>query len=157
MRDAIVFDFDGVIANIDHRLHHVRAPKGHCFKPDWDAFFSPKEIRNDELFLGTWAIMMGMFTLNAVDVLILSARPEKTRRASELWLRTQRVPFDILSLRPDGDWKLHSAAQWKKHEMSHVMDEYNILGFYDDSLSNVKAVAELGVPSFLFAPNGERR
>lgn len=34
-RNAIIFDIDGTLANLDHRLRHIlKEPK------DWDAFYS---------------------------------------------------------------------------------------------------------------------
>lgn len=32
--DCIIFDIDGTLANIDHRLHHLEG-----FNPNWKSFF----------------------------------------------------------------------------------------------------------------------
>lgn len=36
---AIIVDIDGTIANITHRLHHVKQPNG---KKNFDAFFEKR-------------------------------------------------------------------------------------------------------------------
>lgn len=142
---AFVFDMDGVIADLDHRLHFIHNQN----KSDWSSFFSFVAMSMDSPITPTIALMQALSM--KYWVFILTARPERTRDATVTWLELNNVHHNGLMMRPDDDHGKHKAWQWKKHEMAHLNDEYDILGFFDDSADNVDAVGELGIPSILYS------
>lgn len=149
-RPTFVFDLDGVIANIDHRLHYIKDGAA-----DWDTFFSPLEMMKDTPIRPTIELIASLSVQYYVR--ILSARPERTRGVTMGWLNEHHVSYHALGLRPDYDHEIHTAAEWKQHQISHLMDECDIRGFFDDHPGNVKAVATLGIPSVLYDENATLR
>lgn len=146
-RKAFVFDFDGVIADIRHRYHYIQGVNKD--KPDWDGFFADEETAKDVPSIATRNLMNVLYAAGA-DVIILTARPTKTTKASVLWLHEHGFHWSSLVLRPDNDHYQQSAGAWKKIKMNELLKEREVLGFFDDSTNNVKAVETLGVPSILY-------
>lgn len=100
-----------------------------------------------------------MYALNraGTHVVIMSARPEYVRTTTEQWLDDKYVVYDELILRPNNDYKVNSAAVWKAGALLKLSERYNIEGFFDDSLANVKTAASLGIPSILYGLRGAVR
>ncbi|HWH31395.1 MAG TPA: hypothetical protein VNU01_01855 [Egibacteraceae bacterium] len=89
-----VFDIDGVLADVRHRLCHVRAkPK------DWQAFFAAA-VRDQPHPQGL-ALLREMARDH--DVLLLTGRPEHTRPQTQAWLESHGVGSYPLHMRPAGD------------------------------------------------------
>jgi hypothetical protein len=89
-----VVDIDGVVADVRHRLRHVREqPK------DWAAFFAaaPQDP----------VLEQGLETVRRLaevfEVVYLSGRPEHCRGETEGWLRRHGLPPGRVLLRPAGD------------------------------------------------------
>ena len=74
----VVFDIDGTLANIDHRLDYVRSkPK------NWKAFDAG--IPNDKVNEPVAKVFRLMMD-NGHDVVLASGRNERSRQATEQWL-----------------------------------------------------------------------
>ena len=89
-----VVDIDGVLADVRHRLHHVRSnPK------DWEAFFAAAP--QDPL------LEQGHETVTRLaevfDIVYLSGRPERCREDTLAWLEQHTLPEGQVLLRPPGD------------------------------------------------------
>jgi hypothetical protein len=93
----IVFDLDGTLANIDHRLGYVRSkPK------NWPAFDAG--IVNDAVNEPVAAVFASM--VGSHDVILASGRSEKTRGLTEAWLRVNGlVGWQKLYMRKAGDYR----------------------------------------------------
>jgi len=92
----IIFDIDGTLADISHRLHHIKGDK-----KDWNAFNSgimhdavKKDIK--ELYI------ICEETLN--HIAIVTGRFEKYRKETEKWLLDNLFFYDELHMRPDDDY-----------------------------------------------------
>lgn len=96
IKGHVIFDFDGTLSNLDHRLHHVAGPA-----KNWDAFFDAVggDSPND------WCVqLMHAMSLSGYIIVIVSGRTERTRAASVEWLKKHHVTYDDLVLvRKDGD------------------------------------------------------
>lgn len=91
---VVVFDIDGVLADVRHRLRHVRAkPK------DWPAFFAAA-VRDEPHPQGL-ALLRELARDH--DVLLLTGRPEHTRPQTQAWLESHGVGGYPLRMRPAGD------------------------------------------------------
>ncbi|MCX6466621.1 MAG: hypothetical protein NTW05_23990 [Pseudonocardiales bacterium] len=104
-RPVAIFDVDGVLADVTHRLHHLRA------RPQrWERFFT--EADRDPL------LDEGAARLRAAladhDVVYLTGRPERTRRLTERWLAHHGLPTGPLIMRDDLD---HRPARYMKREV----------------------------------------
>lgn len=114
-----VFDLDGTIANLNHRLHFVTPPidprvaapkevweKHRDWKPDWNAFFDA--CGDDEPIEWVIDLMLiirrfELLTGDAKFILILSGRSDRVRDLTEDWLMKHKVAYDHLLMRKEGD------------------------------------------------------
>ena len=97
-KEAIIVDLDGTLADVEHRIHHVRSSK-----KDWKAFFTgiPGDSVNHAV-----AALYRMAVLAGYTVLFVSGRPENYRAASEKWLAENAFDdYFALFMRPAGDNK----------------------------------------------------
>ena len=116
-----VVDIDGVLADVRHRLHHVRGrPK------DWRAFFA--SAPEDPV------LAQGLDTVRRLaevfEVVYLSGRPEHCRADTETWFERHGVPEGRLLLRPLGD---HRPARLVKVEaLDRLSRERTVAVLVDD-------------------------
>ncbi len=91
----VVFDLDGTMADIKHRLFTIETKK-----QDWDSFralcHQDEPIR--EIILVCQALHEAGHWIE-----IWSGRAEKTRTLTEAWLEAHSVPYRVLRLRSDND------------------------------------------------------
>jgi len=96
VRPLAVVDLDGVLADVRHRLHHLRRrPK------DWRAFFAAAP---DDPPL-TEGLDVVRQLAQVCEVVYLSGRPEQCRRDTLAWFERHGVPAGELHLRPRGDFR----------------------------------------------------
>lgn len=90
MKDTVVIDLDGTLANVDHRTHFVRQDK-----PDWDGFYGA--CKDDTP--NTWCIHL-MDGMSGADfkVIIVSARRQTEATATNDWLKKYLVNYDEIVL-----------------------------------------------------------
>lgn len=110
MKDVVICDIDGTIADVRHRLHYIQNSDGtKKAKPDWDAFHAAcvddtpflDVIRVVEtLRLGTCGCGYGR-----LDLYFLSGRNDVVRAQTEQWLEdvAQFGPYNGLVMRKAGD------------------------------------------------------
>ena len=91
----VVFDIDGTLANIDHRLDYVRSkPK------NWKAFDAG--IPNDKVNLPVAEIFWSLKDVVGNDIIFASGRNERSRQATEDWLQDNNL------------WDYHSKLYMRK-------------------------------------------
>lgn len=93
---AVIFDIDGTLADLTHRLHHV---KGH--HKNYDKFFT--EVKFDQPI--TDVCNLAKLLADHKSILLVSGRPEKTRIDTEEWMKKHEIEYDGLFMRPDGDFR----------------------------------------------------
>jgi phosphoglycolate phosphatase-like HAD superfamily hydrolase len=93
-RPLAVFDVDGVLADVRHRLHHLQArPK------NWDAFFRDAAL-DPPLAEG---IALCLESAKECEVVYVTGRPEHCRRDTLAWFARHGLPDGRLSMRRAGD------------------------------------------------------
>lgn len=95
MIKSVIFDIDGTLANLSHRLHHIREKQ-----KDWASFFN--EVDKDTLIEPIRSLLY-TFEDDDYKILLVSGRPEKTRAATEKWMADNAIDFEELYMRPDND------------------------------------------------------
>ncbi len=134
-RPLAVFDIDGVLADVRHRLHHLQA------RPQrWDAFFLAAD--RDPL------LPDGAARLRAAqaehDVVYLTGRPERNRGLTRAWLARQGLPTGPLHMRPDHD---HRPARWvKRSTLRRLARTRTIASVLDDDPAVVAVLRADGWP-----------
>ena len=112
----IVFDIDGTLANIEHRLHFVRSkPK------NWPAFDAG--IPNDKVNEPVAAIFWAMLARNNVDIVLASGRNERSRKATEDWLKANHLTgWQKLYMRKADDFRGDDIV--KKEILDEIIADY---------------------------------
>lgn len=134
-RPLAVFDVDGVLADVTHRLHHLRA------RPQrWERFFQAAD-RDPLLVEGADRLRAALVDH---DVLYLTGRPERTRRLTERWLARHDLPTGPLVMRSDDD---HRPARWMKREvLRRLSATRDIVSVIDDDPAVVDVLEADGWP-----------
>jgi HAD superfamily, subfamily IIIB (Acid phosphatase) len=91
-----VFDLDGTLADVRHRLHHVAgSPR------DWDAFFAA--AGDDPPLAEGVALAHASVAEHGYEIAYLTGRPERCRKDTLAWLSRHGLPAGRLLMRPPGD------------------------------------------------------
>lgn len=133
MRPLAVFDLDGTLADVAHRVHHVeRRPK------DWDAFFAAA-VQDPPLADG-----LAMVREAAVDceVAYLTGRPERCRQDTLDWLARHGLPEGSLVMRPERERR--PARVTKPRMLARLAEGRTVAVVVDDDDAAVAAYREAG-------------
>ncbi len=151
--DLAVFDVDGVLADVEHRRHHVSGPRR-----DWAAFFA---AAGDDALLARGAALVRHEQDAGRLVVYLSGRPERLRAMTLNWLHDNGLPPADLVLRPDAD---HSpAVTFKLDRLREMASAFTIALLVDDDTQVVDAVRRQNPPLVTtvvladWQPTGARR
>lgn len=94
---TIIFDIDGTLADIRHRLHYV---KNGARK--WDKFFA--ECVNDTPYQNVSSVYNELAESDREFYMVLvSGRSDIVRKETMDWLDTHIIRYDELHMRPEGD------------------------------------------------------
>lgn len=142
-QDRVVFDLDGTLALNDHRKHLVE-----CDEPDWPAFYAA--CHNDH---PNWPVVTTLMAMKfaGFQVWILTGRSDEVADKTILWLRNNKIHFDRLIMRAEGDFSPDTALKAGWAEVHNLTPE-NTLAVYDDRDSVVAMWRERGMPCFQVAP-----
>jgi hypothetical protein len=134
-RPIAVFDVDGVVADVRHRLHHVaHRPK------DWARFFAGA-ARDPVLAEG-----LALARRYAEDhrLVWLTGRPEHLRGVTEHWLRAHDLPVETLLMRPGDDRR--PALTFKAEQVRRLGRSGRIAVVVDDDPAVVARLSGDGWP-----------
>jgi hypothetical protein len=133
-----VVDIDGVVADVRHRLHHLRSRPAR-----WDRFFA--SAADDPLLDVGFDVVRELAV--AYPVVWLSGRPEEQRELTQRWLAAHHLPEGRLLLRPPGDYR--PAAQLKLDVVRTLADTVGVAAVLDDDPAVVQALSAAGFPVVL--------
>lgn len=133
---AIIFDIDGTIADLDHRLHHIAN-----FPKNYEKFYD--ECDQDAPIEPVIGLMVDMFA-RGYKVLLVSGRTDRVKGKTEDWLNRHMIPRHDLRMRKDGDWR--SDVIVKSEILDEILAEgYEIQFVVDDRTSVVNMWRERGL------------
>ena len=140
----IIFDLDGTLANIDHRLHYIKQKT-----KDWQSF--SKACTSDTPKQAVIQTAKALYQLGH-PLWILSGRSASVERETRAWLKQYGIPYNKLLMRPINnfipDYELK--RQW--------IIEYDLksrtLCVYDDRQKVVDMWREEGFECFQVAISG---
>lgn len=136
MQPAVIFDMDGTLADCQHRLHWIEEPGN----KNWDKFFDSSI--DDKPRAQIVRLALNLSASNAI--IIATGRPERLRRATEVWLKKFEIPFEVIYFRKTNDRRSDGAV---KAEMLALMqaDGFEPWLAVDDRDTAVSAWRELGL------------
>jgi phosphoglycolate phosphatase-like HAD superfamily hydrolase len=132
-----VFDIDGVVADVRHRLHHLEGRHR-----SWDAFFSA--AGHDSLLPEGAALVADLARQH--DIVWLTGRPEWLREVTSRWLAEHGLPGTELHLRPAGDYR--PAPRYKLDVLRRLRPR-GVAAVVDDDDAVVQAARAAGFPAVL--------
>jgi len=94
---AAVVDIDGVLSDAVSRQHYLEAPRR-----DWRAFF---DACGDDPVIEEMHVLLDLLD-PGLQVILLTARPERLHRITEAWLRRYGIRWDVLIMRGWGDYEV---------------------------------------------------
>lgn len=131
-----MFDIDGVVADVRHRLHHLRRHRA------WGAFFG--EAHADPLLAVGARLVSDLAGRH--EVVWLTGRPEWLRDVTSDWLTGHALPGTELHMRPDGDYR---PARVYKLDVLGALAPREIAAFVDDDREVIDAALAAGLPAVL--------
>jgi hypothetical protein len=132
-----VFDLDGVLSDAAGRQHYLDGSG----RKNWTGFFDA--VGDDPLVIEVNRLLELLDP--RLTVVLLTARPLRVRPLTLAWLERYGVRWDLLVMRPDGDYQ--PAVTFKKA----VVGALRGLGFepriaFEDDRRNVAMFRDAGVP-----------
>ncbi len=94
---GVVVDIDGVLADAAQRQHYLEWPSR-----DWRAFF---DACGDDPVIDEVKTLLDLLD-DDLQVLLVTARPHRVHELTEAWLRRYEIRWDLLVMRPWGDYEL---------------------------------------------------
>lgn len=91
--NAIIFDIDGTLANVEHRRHFVQGPK-----KDFDAFY---EAMVHDTIVVPVRDLLNMYIYRGWHVALCTGRPRAYYLETQRWLADNLVQYDELLMRPN--------------------------------------------------------
>ena len=112
----VVFDIDGTLANIDHRLDYVRSkPK------NWKAFDAG--IPNDKVNYTVAEMFWALDATGQHTIVLASGRNERSRQATEDWLRKNSLnAYEKLYMRKADDFRSDDIV--KQEILDQIIADY---------------------------------
>jgi hypothetical protein len=144
MTDCYIFDLDGTLADLSHRLHHIqKKPK------DWDAFFGGVMDDAPIEHMLNLANTIGRHS----EYIYVSGRSEPCRDGTVRWLVKQgmRIVRNGLYMRAEGDRRQDYLVKYDLLQQLKA-DGWNPLMVFDDRDQVVNMWRENGIPCAQVAP-----
>lgn len=105
MKPTIIFDIDGTLADISHRIHHA-------FNKDWENF--KRDFDEDIPIYPIIKMYQTLQESGKYNMIIISGRTEDTRLQTQEWLATHEIKYQVLLMRKTHDYRPDDVV---KHEI----------------------------------------
>ena len=140
MHPLFIFDLDGTLANMQHRVHLI---------PDWTAFFAAcvHDTPIHEVIDTLQAIREG-----GAEVRIWSGRSDSVRAETQDWIERKVGEGVPLKMRPARDHQPDETLKLKWLKDLSEYDRARLVGIFDDRDRVVAMWRSQGVTCFQVAP-----
>jgi len=106
---AAVIDLDGVLSDAASRQHYLESPRR-----DWRSFF---DACGEDAVIEEVRVLLDLLDRD-LRIVLLTARPERVHPLTEAWLRRYKIRWDLLVMRPFGDYDL--SREFKQASVSDL-------------------------------------
>lgn len=142
MKRCYLFDLDGTVADIDHRLHHITGEK-----KNWRAFYAACDGDKPIPHMMELAHHLGRLA----DIYFVTGRSEECASQTIRWLQDQGFMNPLIEMRPDGDHRADNIVKGEMLDRIMQMGWSPIMAF-EDRDQVVKMWRARGVPCCQVAP-----
>ncbi len=123
MKQAIIFDIDGTLADHKNRIKYInQEPK------KWDLFFS--ESIYDKPLKHVKIIYDALKKADKYQIIIMTGRPNKYKGITIEWLYKNGFNYDKLFMRPTNNYK--NNIEMKEIILHKIMQYYEVVFAFDD-------------------------
>jgi len=137
---VIIFDIDGTLADISHRIHHIQnKPK------NWKAF--EKGIPNDSPIPEVIELYKLFFSNKNHHMFIVTGRSDHLRQDTIDWLLKHGIYYDTLYMRKKGDYREDTIIK-KEILYSILAQGFEVSMAFEDRPRLVRMYREAGIKTF---------
>ena len=137
---AAVVDIDGVLSDAASRQHFLESPRR-----DWRAFF---DACGEDPVIEEMRVLLELLD-PALQVILLTARPERLHTLTEGWLRRYEIRWDLLIMRGWGDYDV--SREFKQATVFELRQYgFDLRLAFEDDRRNVEMFRDAGVPCVYF-------
>lgn len=144
MKDIVIFDIDGTLANGEHRQKYVRGKPG---EKNWPAYM--ERLHLDTVHQHVYIMFRLLIANGTFNVYIVSGRDEPYREQTEKWLKDNGIEhYKALYMRPAKDYRSDDII---KEEIfnEHFGDKKDrVLCVFDDRPRVIRMWRKIGIPVF---------
>ena len=134
---AVVVDIDGVLSDASTRQHYIEAPRR-----DWRAVLRGVRRRPGDR---GGARRCSTLLDPELQIVLLTARPHRVHHLTEAWLRRYEIRWDLLIMRPWGDYEL--ARDFKQSTVWELRAAgFDLALAFEDDRRNVAMFRSEGIP-----------
>ena len=136
-RTAYIFDVDGTLANVNEFRHHVTNGNR-----NFDAFHSESidAPAHDHVVRMVWTALN-----QGHEVLVVTARMEKWRKQTSMWLAINDIPSHALFMRGNDDHRKDYLV--KKDILDRIQKSWTVVHAVDDNPAVIQLWEENGIPT----------
>lgn len=138
----VIIDIDNTLSIANDRFKLAEKENG---KTDWDIVHTPEHMIKDKPNL-PMIDLAKTYKENGFEVIILTGRPESTRKVTKEWLEKYNIPYDKLYMRNWEDNFLKAPAFKRKIYETEIKE--NVFCAYDDDQRIIDVWVELGITAF---------
>ena len=125
-----------MLSDAASRQHYLERPRR-----DWRAFF---DACGDDPVIEEVKVLLDLLD-RSLQVVLLTARPERVHPLTEAWLKHYEIRWDLLIMRPWGDYDL--SREFKQASVGELRAfGFELLLAIEDDLRNVEMFRREGVP-----------
>ena len=140
---AVIFDMDGMLSNVDHRLHFLEGER-----KDWNSFF--EAMGDDGPNDAVMRLLQNMH--HNYRIIIVTARPAEYTQKTIAWLGHHLIPFDKIYTRKSGDFRQDAIV--KQEILQQILDDgYDPFLAVDDRKEVVEMWRSFGITTLQCAPD----
>ena len=138
----VIIDIDNTLSIANDRFKLAEKENG---KLDWDFVHASENMIKDKPNLPMIELAKG-YKEDGFEVIILTGRPESTRKVTKAWLEKYNIPYDKLYMRSWEDNFL-KAPDFKRKIYETEIKE-NVFCVYDDDQRVIDIWVALGITCF---------
>ena len=138
----VIIDIDNTLSIANERFKLAEKENG---QTDWDFVHAPENLIKDKPNV-PMIDLAKTYKENDFEVIILTGRPESTRKVTKKWLEKYNIPYDKLYMRSWEDNFLKAPDFKRKIYESEIKE--NVFCAYDDDQRIIDVWVELGITAF---------
>jgi len=147
MRQAVIFDMDGTLADVSSIRHYV-VPEPGEYRKDFEKFHEESVNVPPIRWVAKFARVFGKRT--DIDVIVVTARKAKWRHHTAWWLALHDIPSTALFMRSNDDNRRD--VEVKRDILARIESEgWVVITAFDDNPSIIEFWKSRGIPTVTVA------